>query len=88
MYLELQIDTYYLDPNILPLARVDSGAIRSIINGADVMAPGLTSSASHITCGLKPDNFIVRTKSYILNLHFLNCRPFFPKTKIMPCVLE
>ena len=38
---------------------VDSGAIRSIINGADVMAPGLTSSVARLPLDLKPDNFVV-----------------------------
>ena len=57
-----------LDPNILPFVRVDSGAIRSIINGADVMAPGLTSSASHLSEGLKPDNFVVRANFCYINL--------------------
>ena len=41
---------------------VDLGAIRSIINGADVMAPGLTSSVARIPADLKPDNFVVKLK--------------------------
>lgn len=50
----------FIDPDILPRVRVDCGAIRSIINGADVMAPGLTSSVALIPEGIKPDSFVVR----------------------------
>lgn len=51
---------YNVDPNVLPSVMVDSGAIKSIINGADVMAPGLTSSASRLPGDLKPDIFVVK----------------------------
>ncbi len=48
-----------LVPQILPSVQVDAGAIRSIINGADVMAPGLTSAQSRLPEGLKADMFVV-----------------------------
>lgn len=47
------------DPNILPSVQVDTGAIRNIINGADVMAPGLTSSHARLPSDLKADQFVV-----------------------------
>lgn len=48
---------------------VDSGAIRSIINGADVMAPGLTSSVARLPLDLKPDNFVVNFN--LINFSFI-----------------
>jgi len=51
---------YPLDPNVLPSVRVDTGAIKHIINGADVMAPGLTSTNAFLPKELKADNFVVR----------------------------
>lgn len=35
-------------PNILPSVQVDRGAIRFIISGANVMAPGLTSAGGRL----------------------------------------
>ena len=57
----LYLLTFFIaDPNIIPFVKVDQGAIRSIISGADVMAPGLTSPVSVLPENLKPDNFVVR----------------------------
>jgi predicted RNA-binding protein (TIGR00451 family) len=59
---------YLLDPNILPFVKVDGGAIRSITNGADVMAPGLTSPVSVLPEHLKPDSFVVRSFYLLLKI--------------------
>ena len=50
---------FFSDPTILPSVQVDQGAIRSIMNGADVMAPGLTSADSRLPMDLKPDTIVV-----------------------------
>lgn len=57
---------------------VDLGAIRSITNGADVMAPGLTSSVARLPFDLKPDIFVVnfnlsRSMNFSNNLSALEC---------------
>ena len=35
-------------PDILPKYRVDRGAIRFVLSGANIMAPGLTSAGGHM----------------------------------------
>jgi malignant T-cell-amplified sequence len=54
-----------IDPNMLPSVKVDTGAIKHIINGADVMAPGLTSPNAFIPNDLKADIFVVRICSFM-----------------------
>ena len=36
------------DPDILPKFRVDRGAIRFVLSGANIMAPGLTSAGGEM----------------------------------------
>jgi predicted RNA-binding protein (TIGR00451 family) len=50
---------------MLPSVKVDTGAIKHIINGADVMAPGLTSPNAFIPNDLKADIFVVRICSFM-----------------------
>lgn len=37
-----------VDPELLPNVQVDSGAIKYILGGADVMCPGLTSAGGSL----------------------------------------
>jgi PUA domain protein len=37
----------HMYPNILPKVQVDRGAIKFVLKGADIMAPGLTSKGGH-----------------------------------------
>ena len=37
-----------LDPTLLPWIQVDRGAIKFLLSGANVMAPGLTSAGGHL----------------------------------------
>jgi predicted RNA-binding protein (TIGR00451 family) len=46
-------DSFHVDPYLLPQVQVDSGAIRFILGGADVMCPGLTSVGGRL-----PDNLL------------------------------
>lgn len=48
-----------LDPMLLPQVQVDSGAIKFIIGGADVMCPGLTSSMGFLPDGLQIGTVVV-----------------------------
>jgi hypothetical protein len=65
---------------MLPSVQVDEGAIRSILNGADVMAPGLTSLHSRLPADLKPDSVVVRkaaikgSDSLHVRLHLVRVR--------------
>ena len=43
----LPLDT--TDPFMLPEMRVDTGAIKHVLRGADVMCPGLTSAGGRMT---------------------------------------
>jgi predicted RNA-binding protein (TIGR00451 family) len=49
--------------------QVDSGAIRSISNGADVMAPGLTSDNARLPRDLAADSFVVNI--FILKQNYI-----------------
>lgn len=39
----------YSDPFILPIQQVDKGAIKFVLSGANIMAPGLTSPGGKMT---------------------------------------
>lgn len=45
--------------DILPRVQVDKGAIKFLLQGADVMAPGLTSAAGFLPDGLEKDQLVV-----------------------------
>lgn len=38
----------HADPNLLPTIRVDRGAIRFLLSGANIMAPGLVSAGGRL----------------------------------------
>ena len=44
---------------MLPRMQIDKGGIRFIMNGADVMCPGLTSAGGQM-CDAKPGDVVVR----------------------------
>lgn len=45
-------------PFILPPQRVDKGAIRFVLSGANIMCPGLTSPGATLTPGLGKDQIV------------------------------
>lgn len=51
--------TFNNHKNILPKIQVDRGAIKFVIQGADIMAPGLLSSGGVLPPQLKKDQFVV-----------------------------
>lgn len=42
----------FLDPDILPKIQVDKGAIKFVLQGANIMCPGLTSPGAKLDDGL------------------------------------
>jgi predicted ribosome-associated RNA-binding protein Tma20 len=49
-----------LDPMLLPTERVDRGAIKFVLSGADIMCPGLTNKGAEMTPAEK-DTPVVRS---------------------------
>lgn len=47
------------DPAILPTVQVDRGAIKFLLQGADVMCPGLTSAGGQISATLAKGSVVV-----------------------------
>ena len=47
------------DPNLLPRLQVDKGAIKFILSGANIMAPGLTSPGARMDIDLPADTVVV-----------------------------
>ena len=47
------------DPNLLPKLQVDKGAIKFILSGANIMAPGLTSPGARMDIDLPADTVVV-----------------------------
>ena len=45
-------------PDILPHVQVDKGAIKFVLNGADVMCPGLTSKGGRIDDAISVDTIV------------------------------
>lgn len=43
LYCHIHISRLFLDPYILPSVKIDRGAIRFLLAGANMMCPGLTS---------------------------------------------
>lgn len=49
----------HLYPSMLPKVQVDKGAIKFILSGADVMAPGVLSKGGNLPLSLKEDDYVV-----------------------------
>lgn len=49
----------HLHPTMLPTVQVDRGAIKFILSGADIMAPGLLSKGGNLPPFLKEDDYVV-----------------------------
>ena len=47
------------DPNMLPKLQVDKGAIKFILSGANIMAPGLTSPGACMAIDIPADTVVV-----------------------------
>ena len=45
-------------PDMLPTVQVDRGAIRFVLKGADIMAPGLTSAGGDLSNDLPADTYV------------------------------
>lgn len=52
----------FSDPNLLPRLQVDKGAIKFILSGANIMAPGLTSPGARMDIDLPADTVVVSVK--------------------------
>lgn len=46
-------------PTLLPIVQVDMGAIKFILQGADIMAPGLISEGGNLPSDLKQNDIVV-----------------------------
>eukprot|EP00958_Prasinococcus_capsulatus_P017521 scaffold1978_cov381-Prasinococcus_capsulatus_cf.AAC.3 len=46
------------DPDMMPRLQVDSGAIRFVLSGANIMCPGLTSSGAHMEDDIEEDTAV------------------------------
>lgn len=53
----------FSDPNLLPRLQVDKGAIKFILSGANIMAPGLTSPGARMDIDLPADTVVVSVKN-------------------------
>lgn len=53
--------TVHLFPYLLPTVRVDPGAIKFILSGADIMCPGLTHPLGSVDPSLSKDSFVTVT---------------------------
>jgi predicted RNA-binding protein (TIGR00451 family) len=53
----------FLDPLILPKVQVDTGAIKFVMSGANVMCPGLTSKGGRLEEDFKAGTIVVRFRS-------------------------
>ena len=43
----------YVDPSMMPKMQVDQGAIKFVLRGANIMAPGLTSAGGKVEPGIE-----------------------------------
>lgn len=57
------------DPNLLPKLQVDKGAIKFILSGANIMAPGLTSPGARMDIDLPADTVVV-SRDFIIVSYF------------------
>ncbi len=62
--LNIDLSYFALDPFILAQDRIDRGAIRAVLSGANVMCPGLTCSTARLAN--VPKNTIVVSLSSLL----------------------
>lgn len=46
------------DPDLLPTVQVDRGAIKFVLKGADIMAPGLTSAGGSLPADLPAETYV------------------------------
>jgi PUA domain protein len=53
--------SYKLDPDIMTRYQVDKGAIKFVLNGADIMCPGLTSTGAKMDVDLPAGSLVVIT---------------------------
>ena len=60
---------FFLDPFMLPHQQVDSGAIKFILSGANIMCPGLTSPGAK----LNP----AEANTIVVSLKIIYCLCFF-----------
>lgn len=63
------IELFVSDPFILPWMQVDSGAVKYILSGANVMCPGLTSRGGAIS-QLEPNSPVVSSVTLNGKFHF------------------
>ena len=61
----------FSDQNLLPKLQVDKGAIKFILSGANIMAPGLTSPGARMDIDLPADTVVVSEHTRI------KCRVYF-----------
>lgn len=54
------------DPNLLPKLQVDKGAIKFILSGANIMAPGLKSPGARMDIDLPADTVVVSKHVYYI----------------------
>lgn len=45
-------------PDLLPIVQVDRGAIKFVLKGADIMAPGLTSAGGDLSTSLPAETYV------------------------------
>jgi PUA domain protein len=45
-------------PDLLPTVQVDRGAIKFVLKGADIMAPGLTSAGGDLSTDLPAESYV------------------------------
>jgi len=55
----MYVHVIFADPNMLPKLQVDKGAIKFILSGANIMAPGLTSPGARMDKDLPSDTIVV-----------------------------
>lgn len=59
----------FSDPNLLPKLQVDKGAIKFILSGANIMAPGLTSPGARMDIDLPTDTVVVSVNNVLTNIY-------------------
>jgi PUA domain protein len=52
------INTFIIDPDLLPKIQVDRGAIKFVLSGANIMCPGLTSKGARMEVDLPTDSVV------------------------------
>ena len=59
MKLHVSKSDWFPDPFILPSVQVDRGAIKFVMQGANIMCPGLTSAGGRIDENMKENTIVV-----------------------------